>query len=106
MVIDLIAEINMKESVNRGAELLDRVMPDWRSKINVDTLNMGSPADCILGQLYGLYHEGLYKLGLTEGEDRFLNGFSYGGPETWHNYQSNSNEWTRLRELWIEKIND
>ena len=49
--------------VRRGAELLDRVHPGWREKIQIDTLDISSTRHCILGQLYGSYSEGLNAVG-------------------------------------------
>lgn len=41
--------------VTRGAHWLDLHTPDWSDEIDVDTLRMGSPRQCILGQVYGNY---------------------------------------------------
>lgn len=32
---------------------LDKINPGWYNKINLKTLWIGSPSDCVLGQLYG-----------------------------------------------------
>lgn len=55
-------------SVQEGAELLDRMHPDWAKRINLDTLKIESCNDCILGQLYGGYSKGKKELGLPFGE--------------------------------------
>lgn len=49
-----------------GASLLDRVSPGWAKRIDRSRLAMNSLYDCILGQLYGSYAEGLTALRLTE----------------------------------------
>ena len=51
--------------VAQGVALLDRVAPGWVDRINVDTLDVSHGGRCVLGQLYGLYTDGLGKLGLT-----------------------------------------
>lgn len=46
--------IRQKEAnkvVRRGARLLDRLVPDWHTKINLNSLSLGSCHDCICGQL-------------------------------------------------------
>lgn len=45
----------MDSRIKEAAELLDKEMPGWASKIDVNILSMGSPFRCILGQLYGCY---------------------------------------------------
>ncbi len=41
------------KSVRRGAAFLDKERPGWADKINVPRLDIGSPSDCIVGQLHG-----------------------------------------------------
>ena len=48
-----------RESAVRGAEFLDERRPGWAKEIDQKLLNMWSPCDCILGQLYGCYSDGL-----------------------------------------------
>lgn len=44
----------------RGAAFLDNtVRKDWRSKIDTDTLDISSSYNCILGQIFGSYHDGI-----------------------------------------------
>jgi hypothetical protein len=45
--------------VARGVALLDEKCPDWRTRVNPDTLDMRTNRMCILGQLYGCYGDGL-----------------------------------------------
>jgi hypothetical protein len=40
----------MLERARLGAELLDQKLPDWQQKVNPDTLDMGDPEKCVLGQ--------------------------------------------------------
>ena len=42
--------------------LLDKVKPGWEQRINVETLNLESAMECVLGQLYGSYADGLSAL--------------------------------------------
>lgn len=40
------------ECVERGAALLDKIRPGWIDTINLDTLNIASGSDCVLGQVF------------------------------------------------------
>ena len=40
-------------AAGRGAELLDRVMPGWHDKVNLDRLDMSGCSHCVLAQLAG-----------------------------------------------------
>jgi len=41
------------ERVAAGAKWLDEHRPGWWQRIDLDTLNLGDPCQCVLGQLYG-----------------------------------------------------
>lgn len=43
-----------------------KVPADWRSKINLDKLDMGNVNNCIIGQLFGDYFKGLNELGVND----------------------------------------
>ncbi|RJQ34955.1 hypothetical protein C4568_01755 [Candidatus Parcubacteria bacterium] len=51
--------------VARGVRLLDRKgPPGWRSKIDLEKLEIRSGSRCILGQIYGDFRRGKPVLGL------------------------------------------
>lgn len=54
----------MEEDVKRGMALLDERKPDWRKYVKLATLDMNEPAQCILGQVYGNYYDGIDELAL------------------------------------------
>lgn len=58
--------------VLKGAALLDarpsKVPADWRVKIDLDSLDLGSVQYCILGQLFDGYDNGLDALGLRDND--------------------------------------
>jgi hypothetical protein len=62
--------ITVPERVKAGIALLDRVMPGWRAKINLDELYMGSIWKCVLGQMHKDYYEGCEALNRLTGVDR------------------------------------
>ena len=85
---------NYERQVQKGARLLDERMPGWEGKINLLTLNIKDCHQCILGQLYGEYSEGLKRI-FDEGEvwsERFAHGFSHAGQR----YEVLVPHWTRL----------
>jgi len=41
-----------EEQIAKGAALLDEKWPGWENVISLDTLDIGSSCDCIIGQLY------------------------------------------------------
>jgi hypothetical protein len=58
------------DKVIAAAGVLDRFGPsDWRSKIDLTRLKMYSSRDCILGQIYGEYNDGLEQLTDRSGFD-------------------------------------
>lgn len=48
-----------RKRVARGAAFLDEADPDWTTRINVRTLELGDGQACVLGQLHGEYRQGL-----------------------------------------------
>lgn len=42
-----------RKRVRRGAMVLDRVVPGWHMRVNLETLVMSSGQLCMLGQLFG-----------------------------------------------------
>lgn len=50
--------------VSKGMALLDRARPGWYRNINLNRLNISDGRACALGQVYGGYTEGSFRLGL------------------------------------------
>jgi len=61
--------------VARGAARLDAAAPDWRTQVNPDTLDMISMINCVLGQLFGNYKNGLHWLGINTSTEATRYGF-------------------------------
>lgn len=53
--------------MRRGVALLDREYPGWDRVIDLETLDVASYTDDILGQLYGSYNDGVAALGFALG---------------------------------------
>lgn len=45
--------MSIQTRVERGAAWLDNVQPGWESRVDVTTLNLNSPLDCVCGQVFG-----------------------------------------------------
>lgn len=98
-------EARIRSSVQRGAELLDQKgVKDWYSKVDLDTLQMYSLANCVLGQLYGSVHDGLKSLQKFDTNNLYIedewqkvcfHGFSV------NDYEDN---FDMLGEMWREAI--
>lgn len=65
-MIEAIYGYLITSSVDKGMIYLDQHAPKgWVRRINLDTLNMGCPRHCVLGQLYGHYCTGAQRLNLS-----------------------------------------
>lgn len=47
-----------KERVWAGIDVLDKIDPDWRVKVDRDQLNLHNPSYCVLGHVFGDYWSG------------------------------------------------
>lgn len=45
--------------IERGIALLDADVPDWRNRVDCETLDLSDCAECVLGHVYGDYALGL-----------------------------------------------
>ena len=85
--------------VLKGIALLDKKGPeDWRTKISIENLNMGSGDDCIIGQLYDSYAHSINELGVDIG---FNHGFDAEGG-TGHTRQTIY--YKRLTKVWKKAL--
>lgn len=60
----IVTKILEPKSVVQAAKILDKKKPNWFRKVNLKRLDMLSPWNCILGQLYGDFTDGLFALGI------------------------------------------
>lgn len=100
-----------QQRVWRGAELLDRVYPEWREHVDVNTLDMTSGVHCVLGQLastwpgmpddireWAQYQDVVEKLEWTEHET-YDHGFVSHGFAGYDHLAT-----ARLAPLWVSEI--
>lgn len=56
------------EAVRRGMKWLDANVPNWREKVDVDSLDLQAPCGCVLGQIDGDFYEAVWKRRLERQE--------------------------------------
>ena len=54
-----IHKFTLEKNQIRGVKLLDRKNPNWRKSVNKQILYTSDPTNCVLGQLYGDYYDGI-----------------------------------------------
>ena len=87
----------LRERVERGAQLLDRLEPDWFKVIDPEYLDMEKCSRCILGQLHGDYfHSPVYEqiIGMQADPDEY--GFDVFRTPGYDHYD--------LREAWLDEL--
>jgi len=105
------SKLHLRPLVKKGAELLDKAVPDWAMKVNLKKLQMHLCARCVLGQIFWKddrtpaflhgYDEGIRKLGLTFKEaERW--GFTLAGVD--HFDKAREVGWENLKALWVDEI--
>jgi hypothetical protein len=97
------------ERVAAGAALLDEKIPGWRDEINIKTLDLVSFRQCILGQLFGHYRDGLEALDVSPegafGRATDVLGRPYGFyPSDKDSYAEEAEELKLLTVAWTHKI--
>lgn len=88
---------DFEKEVSRGIAFLDEHCPDWKNKIDLDTLDMKNCSYCVLGQVFGDWFKGKRCLEIEDQVSVDL-GFdiSYSYP---YNY-----DWRRLTSAWIKAL--
>lgn len=77
-------DIPLPDRIQAGVDLLDRTKPGWHDEIDLDELNLRSPGNCVLGQLFNDFDNGRDTLRLSEdGAKRhgFICAYTDGGCE-------------------------
>lgn len=64
------------DRVRAGAAYLDKVMPGWCGKINLDTLDISNDCTCVLGQLFEHYMFAVQELSLSNKQAAGMGFFS------------------------------
>lgn len=87
------SKLNYPMTVKAGALALDKIMPGWFRKIDVDMLDMNDCAKCIVGQL-------------NDGITYIFNDFLYNNFDCYHIrvYQDGAFGYRASRDEWIAEI--
>lgn len=93
----------VEERVRRGAELMDRAVPNWAARIDLDRLTMSSCDSCLLGQVLGNYFDGPRVLGPFAPLGRHL-ASSYGFNATDQSEGEDSPEFVALARAWRAEV--
>lgn len=88
----------MIENVLRGIALLDEKVPDWREKIEPESLFMDLCMSCVLGQIFGYYPDGLEHLDIPSHQQAIHYGFDA------DTNSETSPKWNELTQLWKEQL--
>lgn len=92
----------MNKNVLRGIQLLDKKVPDWRQRIDKETLDLADGCNCVLGQLFGSYTKGTFELDIF-GPNYGFNTFGYFDID---NEDEMIEEYSELTGLWLEKLGE
>lgn len=88
-------ENQFTEKVAAGAAYLDAVQPGWAERINLATLDLGSPTRCVIGQSVARYLDGIEELNLSIVEGQAL-GFA----------AERASQYEELTQAWIPVIKE
>lgn len=94
--------MTIEERVRKGAELLNKLEPDWLIRIDSAHLDISDSRSCVLGQLFGHFSEGAGILGCSH-KELVSHGFastSRGGGASYKAYE----EYNKLTDAWMDYI--
>lgn len=103
--LSAMAVTSIYADANRGASFLDDADEDWYWKVNLDTLDMESANNCILGQLYGDYIVAIHDIAHRH---RLKDYFAWA---VWHGFCVHSMNplldnqmWNTLHDAWVGEV--
>lgn len=91
----------LEERVKDGAVYLDKQVPGWEHKVDLEILDMDYTRNCVLGQMYGSYRRGKDELEATNEKLREL-GFELGCGEITHLADTYNRHEIEVLEYWSE----
>jgi len=99
----MLALLDARARVARGATLLDRVLPGWTGTLDLGRLRLESCGHCILGQLYGHYLEAYRQIPVL----RRAGGAHFGFDVTTEEFRGIRRfNYDTLTQAWLEAIAD
>ena len=86
--------------IQRGKLLLDAKCPNWRDRVDPNTLDMANTDKCLVTQVFGNYRKGLVELGLAF---KWIVSDDGDGPIQWDGYQVADHGFTTVASKDISK---
>lgn len=80
----------LRERVLAGAAYLDEKVPDWRERVEVNTLELSHPCRCVLGQIFTPV---IQALPVREAANYLTYEFSEDGDYDGYRYATEEEEW-------------
>lgn len=90
------------KTIAEAAGILDAAKPKWRSKINIDRLEMAKGHDCILGQLYGQWTVGIKTLFGQMNHTLYHTRIK----DNIFGYEANNDEWIKMIQNKVNAVHD
>jgi hypothetical protein len=101
---DLMTREDMPAAVQAGIALLDeKVGGPWREEIDLDRLNLRWHDDCVLGQLFSGYSDGMRILEIEDPNTVGFDAYSYMFSETFSIY-GGADPWDALTKEWVKAL--
>lgn len=95
-----------KQRVQKGARMLDKYRPGWAIEINISDFNITSPTECIIGQLFGDFSNGVHALrALGASVDIRKLGFMIQTSSIWNGFCDIDTDYINLQKEWVAEIN-
>lgn len=91
----MLSKARIEARIGESALMLDRLEPEWRGRIDLERLDVGQAAHCVVGQLRGSYQKGRKELVEQGARARELRGFEATGPR-----ETSATEFRMLTDGW------
>jgi hypothetical protein len=96
-------ELTVEQRVANGVWWLNANKPGWEALINLEALDIEEPCRCVIGQVFGDYHESLFgQPGRLAHQVAANHGFN-SNPPTSPEYDG-ANEYAALEAEWIRVV--
>jgi len=98
---------NFEARVLKGIRFLDSNKPGWRDSIEIEMLDLSDISECVLGQVFGSYEEGVYSFGISSAQvDDFLEVQSSYGFDLTHDELADDcvKHYESLTQEWVKQI--
>lgn len=103
-IAEVYVRTGIEERAARGAALLDEMCPGWADRVDLDILDMNDCDDCIVGQVFEDYREGLEDLGFDlERDDEYDFGFDL-DDEAYKPSLTRAEAWHALAVAWRAEV--